>query len=228
MGFNFGNISTKHQERVKHVHSGLVNSCNEAMAEWIENIVGKSRDAGCISWYTFDGRGVCLWLNNTSCKTKDGIPTFTFTINGMILQTCPFSISGIKLDIDKSYFQGGRMLLYISNYTNGPEKKWNTYHSTDWMITDEWANRFGNCSIDLSDFDKVIFKTAFASFNTLKNIVSKFTTGHTKVVLSSKCGILYESPTKRMLYVSIPTYLKIKSEAKKIMVLQGVTVDYLI
>ena len=151
MGFDFGNISAKHQERVKHVHSGLVNSCNEAMAEWIENIVGKSRDAGCISRYTFDGRGVCLWLNNTSCKTRDGIPTFTFTINGMILQTCPFSISGIKLDIDKSYFQGGQMLLYISNYTNGPEKKWNTYHSTDWMITDEWANRFGNCSIDLSD-----------------------------------------------------------------------------
>ena len=146
----------------------------------------------------------------------------------MILQTCPFLISGIKPDVGESYFQGRRMLLYIRNYVNGPEKKWNSYHSTDWMITDEWADRFGNCSIDLSDFDKVIFKTAFVSANVLKNIVCKFSNGHTKVILSSKCGILYESPLKRMLYVSIPIYLKIKGEVKKLMASHDVTIDYLI
>jgi hypothetical protein len=224
MAFDFGNISsTKQQSQARMINSALDRYRCDTMDEWIENHVKKSPDAKNISRYTFEGDGVCLWISKDApCSTQDGM-SYIVTINGMVFQSCPFPISGIKLDLDKQLYHGKLMTLYINNIVNGAKKIWEREHTKDWMMSDDWADAFVAGKVDLSEFCDIHFKTTFASYYALKQIASKFCIK--KMHLSLMCGILSASPSNRMLYMGISDYLRIKINHKKELEAIGVEVN---
>ena len=224
MAFDFSNISsTKQQAQARMINTALDRYRCDTMNEWIENHVKKSPDAKNISRYTFEGDGVCLWISKDApCSSQDGI-SFIVTINGMVFQSCPFPISGIKLDFDKQLYHGKLISLFINNIVNGAKKVWEKEHTKDWMMSDDWADAFVAGKVDLSEFYDIHFKTTFASYYALKQIASKFCIK--KMHLSLMCGILSASPSNRMLYMGIGDYLRIKINHKKELEAIGVEVN---